>query len=201
MTFQINDFLSRGLKHHGARPTNFEVQFAAPTSIGGINILEGARFLCNAAELPPSSIAPVEVGYFGRRLKVKGDRIFYPWNVQIMNDEDFAMRSLLEAWHNGINAIQANFMTLPTEAGPTSYKQDLIVKQFSKDGYKTREYILIGAFPTNIGPIRVNWNEMNVIEQYEVEFAYDYWLHNDGVRYPLGQSIEYNTDPTRPESA
>lgn len=200
MTFRIDDFLARGLKFHGSRPINFEVQLSAPTSIIGPNILENATFLCNATQIPPSIVSFVEVAYFGRRMKIKGDRVFPNWTVNIMNDEDYALRSMFEAWHNGINAIQGNFMTLPTEAGPASYKQDLVVRQLSKEGFKSREYTIVGAFPVNVEPMQMNWETVNAIGQFSVEFAYDYWIHNDSVKYPDGNMVEYDPDPARPEN-
>ena len=56
------------------------------------------------------------------------------------------------------------------------YKVDLDIYQYGKDGSTIRAYQLIGAFPTTIGPITLNWESANAIEEFSVGFSYDYWI-------------------------
>jgi len=35
---------------------------------------------------------------------------------------------------------------------------------------------LIGAYPTDIGAIALDWDNQNQIETFPVTFAYDYWV-------------------------
>jgi hypothetical protein len=50
------------------------------------------------------------------------------------------------------------------------------VIQYGKDGSVLREYEIIGAFPTTIDAIDLNWDSQNQIESFNVSFAYDYWV-------------------------
>jgi hypothetical protein len=176
MPFNINTFKNFGLVFGGARPSLFEVFLTAPQTIG-INqaAVDRFRFLCRAAELPEMTISNIEVPYFGRKIKVAGERSFADWGVTVINDEDFAVRSMLEAWQNSINRLVANIRDarLINEEG---YKQDIIVQQYAKDGLALRSYLLVGAFPTTIGGIALDWDSANAVETFSVNFAYDYWV-------------------------
>lgn len=173
MPVSINDFKGQGLIGGGARPANFEITLSSwPGALA--NAPRKLSYLAKAASLPPSIIDPVEIPYMGRRIKIMGDRSFPPWSITIMNDEDFLVRDSFERWHQLLNARQENVMTTAT-TNPESYKVNIIVTQLSKDGSALYKYTLIGAFPTVVDPIQVDWEAINQIEQFNVEFQYDFW--------------------------
>jgi hypothetical protein len=175
MPFNISSFKENGLVYGGARPSLFSVTLNVPQGIGIDNVsVDKFRFMCNAAELPPSSISAIEIPYFGRKIKIGGDRSFGDWTVNIMNDEDFAVKALFEKWSNAINRMQSNVRD--PNVSTEEYKQDLICTQYSKDGVKIREYRIIGAFPTVVSGITLDWNNPNSVETFGVTFAYDYWV-------------------------
>lgn len=175
MPFNISAFKSNGLVYGGARPSLFNVFMSVPAGIGIDNVsVDKFRFVCRTAELPESNISQIEIPYFGRRIKVAGERSFNDWAVTVLNDEDFSVRSMFETWSNAINRMVANVRdpAISTE----NYKVDLDVIQYGKDGSTIRAYQLVGAFPTQIGAIGLNWETANAIEEFTVNFAYDYWV-------------------------
>jgi len=177
MPFNINGFKSYGLVYGGTRPSLFAVQLNLPANIGlDTNSPTKFRFLCRAAELPESTISPIEVPYFGRKIKVAGERVFSDWSVTVMNDEDFNVRAMFEAWSNALNRMISNVRDSNISA--EQYKIDLEVFQFGKDGETLRSYIISGAFPTQIGAISLDWDSVNQVETFTVNFAYDYWIPN-----------------------
>jgi hypothetical protein len=191
--FNIDGFKSNGLALGGARSSLFSVQLTVPPALNvGQNISQKFSFSCRAAELPAATIGTIEVPYFGRRIKIAGDRTFADWNVTIMNDEDFAVRSMIEGWQNGINEFIGNIRdpgfisenavaTTPTggtQPPGQSYKQTIEVFQYGKGGSIIASYQLIGAYPTDIGAIGLDWDNQNQIEVFPVTFAYDYWIPN-----------------------
>jgi len=182
MAFNISEFKSNGLVWGGARATLFDVAFSAPPSIGiPPTALEKAKYTCKAAELPSSKLGTIEVPYFGRKTKIAGDRTFDDWQVTMYNDEDFATRAMFEAWSNAINRHVSNvrdtsIMSESSQGGLPSYKADLNVAQYGKDGTLLRAYVLYGAFPADIGAIALDWESTNQVETFPVTFAYDYWL-------------------------
>ncbi len=119
-------------------------------------------------------VGSIDIPYFGRRIKVAGERNFADWAVTVMNDEDFSVRAMFEAWSNAINRMVANVRD--PNVSTEQYKVDLEVIQYAKDGSTIRSYQLIGAFPTQIGAIGLNWESQNAIEEFGVNFSYDYWV-------------------------
>jgi len=175
MPFNISSFKENGLVYGGARPSLFNVFMSVPAGIGIDNVsVDKFRFVCKTAELPPSNVGSIDIPYFGRRIKVAGERNFADWAVTVMNDEDFSVRAMFEAWSNAVNRMVANVRDPNISA--EQYKVDLEVIQYAKDGATIRSYQLIGAFPTQIGAIGLNWEAQNAIEEFGVNFSYDYWV-------------------------
>ena len=79
------------------------------------------KFLCKAIALPASNVAPIDVPFRGRTLKVAGDRTFDTWTVTVINDEDFKLRSAFELWMNGISKLDNN----TGATNPSSYIREM----------------------------------------------------------------------------
>ena len=175
MPFNINSFKQNALVYGGARPSLFNVVLTVPQNIGiSTTSVSKFSFVCQSAQLPASSVGNFAVPYFGRQIKLAGDRVFADWSVNVMNDEDFSVRSLFESWSNAINRLVSNVRDPNISA--EQYKTDLDVIQYSKDGSIIRAYQFVGAFPTEIGAIALDWGSQNAIETFPVNFSYDYWV-------------------------
>lgn len=170
MSFAVND-IRANLKLGGARPTLFQVRL---TSNFTPDLNNAASFMIQATTLPGSTITPIEVPYWGRKIKVAGDRTFEDWSVNVMNDEDFKVRHALELWHNKINSLRGNLNTT-SSASPSNYKFQAEVSQYSKTGGIVRTYTFYGLFPTAISPIDLSWDNTNQIETFSATFAYDWF--------------------------
>ena len=179
MAFNITD-IRAGLRLGGARPTLFQVEITNPVN----NIADfTVPFLVRATSLPPSTINPIEIPYFGRKIRIAGDRTFDQWQVTVMNDEDFAIRHTMEQWHNQINSLQSNLNTGGSSA-PEIYKSVAIVTQFGKAGNQLRRYRFNGIFPTEISTIDLDWENTDNVENFSVTFAYD-WYEIEGGPGPV----------------
>lgn len=168
MAFNLSQFASR-LKTGGARPTLFEVKLFNPIA-GDSDIL--APLFVRTASLPESLVGTIEVPYFGRKLKVPGDRTFNPWTVTVINDEDFKIRDRLERWSAAINSHQTN---LRARKDITQLKNTAQVTQYGKSGDVLRIYEFVGIYPANISAIDLDWETTDTLETFQVEFQYDYW--------------------------
>ena len=164
---KISDFKSK-LTGGGARPNLFEVVLAFPSTVAPVNeneVLQKSRFLVKAAALPASTIAPVEIPFRGRILKVAGDRTFETWTITVINDTDFMIRSAMEKWMNTINKLEdASGIT-----NPVDYQSDALVHQLDRDGSTLRSYKFKSIFPTNISTIDLNYETTDTIEEFTVE--------------------------------
>ena len=182
MAFRIAEFRGKALTNAGARANLFDVKMTGPT-VAGLSTDE-FTFACKATSVPPMAIGTIEVPYFGRTVKVPGNKTFDNWSVTIINDEGFEIRNSMEKWmaamgtHIGnVATIGANF----TAAGCNLYG-DATVTHFDKTGTKTiPEYKFTNIFPVNLSEIALAWDANDAIEEFTCEFAYDYWTHTDVV--------------------
>jgi hypothetical protein len=176
MAFDINSFRTNGLTFGGARPSQFQVELSAPPGVTlAANALRKFTFTCQGASLPAAIEGTIQAPYFGRKIKLAGDREYDNWPVQVMNDEDFAVKAMFEKWNSVLNTTIGNVRdsTLTVE---NDYKADMRVVQYGKNGQIIRAYIMTGAWPTRVGDIGLNWSTTNEFEVFGVEFAYDWWL-------------------------
>jgi hypothetical protein len=179
MTFNINAFQSVFIGD-GARPNLFQVTIQNPVApIANFKTV----FTVQAASIPESTMGVALVPYFGRQVKLAGNRTFTDWNVTIMNDEDFLVRDGLERWSNAINGMRSNLRS-PALATSSQYKTNATVTQLSKVGIPLRTYNFYGLWPINVGAIPLDWGTNDDIERFDVTFAYDYWISGVGA---LGQ--------------
>ena len=142
-------------------------------------------FLCQAASLPESQLGTVQVPYFGRKIKLAGDRTFAPWTITVLNDEDFIIRNFFETWVNMINSLQGNLLQF-TSASPPLYQGLAIATQFSKTGIPLRMYQFNDLWPSSVSPITLDWAANDQIESFQVTFEYDYWNIQGGVTGDAG---------------
>jgi hypothetical protein len=170
MAFNINDIRSQ-LTFGGARPTLFLVQIQNPVNADANSKIP---FQCRAASLPESQLGTIMVPYFGRLLKLAGDRQFQPWGVTVINDEDFKIRNSFEEWSNRINKLQGNIRDLPGSEAAL-YKSQAQVVQLSKTGERIREITFNGIWPSMISDIQLDWGAQDTIQEFQVQFEYDWY--------------------------
>jgi hypothetical protein len=190
----LQDFKS-ALRGGGARPNLFEIVIPAfpaavatdPQGLGQTWDTEGLRMLAKAASLPGETNGTIDVPFRGRVFKVSGDKTYEPWVVTIINDQDFRHRNALAGWMQSINQ-QSDHCGL-TE--PASYMHNAQVFQLGRgDGGTCQpetlsgtgnppaqvlaQYRIVDMFPTNISPIELNMESSDQIEEFTVEFTYQY---------------------------
>ena len=169
---KITDFKSK-LTGGGARSNLFEVELSFPKAVqvDGLNdILQKARFLVKTAALPASNIAPIEVPFRGRVLKIAGDRTFDTWSITVLNDTDFSIRSAFEKWMNFINKVSDNTGSTNAE----DYQADAYVYQLDRSGETLRKYHFFDVFPTQVAPIELSYDSAG-IQEFTVELQVQWW--------------------------
>ena len=183
MAFNINTFRA-GMTYDGQRPNLFEVTMSPNTDWAN---LDGLNLMCKGTSIPGATLGTVIVPYFGREVKLAGNRTFPEWTVTVLNDENFAIRSQFESWMNAINSHSGN--TRSTPVGPGGYVKKATVKQYSKSStIATGQYTFVNLFPTDLSEITLDWGDNDTVEEYTVTFSYDYWT-----TVPSGQTAGTGT--------
>ena len=167
----------------GVRPNLYQVDIDFPSrAIGAIDgssrksLMEETRFLCRSTSLPTHSQGLIEVPFRGRFLKIPGDRTFEAWTATFYNTSDFKLRAAFENWINIANQTDENIGVV---GGLDALFTDITVRQLSKDsgGGKNsvlRTYRLVDAWPTSVGAINVAYDSNDALEEFDVEFQYQY---------------------------
>jgi hypothetical protein len=176
MAFKINEFRTN-MAFDGARPNLFEVTMVAP--IFNLSV-DSFTFKCKSAQIPGETIGVVTVPYFGREVKFAGNRTFADWTVTIINDEDFKIRKGFERWMEIINSHSDNIRRGGYD-GPQSYVGQATVLQYKKTGTSPTalRYNFKDIFPTDISAIDLDWGSNDTIEEFTVNFSYQYWTSSE----------------------
>ena len=187
--FAITKFKA-SLKHGGARPSLFKVIFDYPSGIP--DPPTKASFLVKATTIPASTIGSYDVYYHGKSIKVAGDRTYDTWDTTIFNDEDFGIRNTLENWMASISNHKLNTRNTDiyntSEGDVAKYKSTLKVQQFSKAGKVLRTYSFLGAWPSALSTINLDWATASEIEEFTCTWVYDSWTVGNFAGYSSGHS-------------
>jgi len=184
MAFTIDKFRTTALSAGGARANLFEVVISDIDA----NLMSAAgvkefTFACKAAAIPAMAVGVVEVPYFGRVVKVPGNKTFDNWSVTIINDEGFAIRSGFEKWVSSMGTHIGNVQSSASSALESGLYGAAEVTHFGKTGATDilAVYNFVNIFPVSVSEITLGWDANDAIEEFTVEFAYDYWTHKDVV--------------------
>lgn len=169
----------------GARANLFRI---TPTFGSGLlgdtnstDATERFSFLCKAAQLPGSTVGVIEVPFVaGRRLKIGGDRTFAEWTTTILNDRDQKIRAFLESIQEVFATTDyeqtfkgtADASELNIENGTLS---TMTVEQLDQAGNAINTYVLENCWPTDISTIDLSYDSTDVIEEFTVTWAYDFF--------------------------
>ena len=185
----ISDFKSQMIGG-GARPNQFRVELSFPSYVSlGVVAGQRAQFLCKAAQLPASTIETIPVLYRGRPVNFAGERTFQPWTVTVYNDTTFGIRNALEQWQAGIQ----NYSNTEGRVNPADYQVDLNVHQLDRSGAIIKTYKFVDAMPVAIGQIQLDFDQQNAIEQFDVEFVYNYFTSNSTEGNAINVNVSVDT--------
>ena len=176
MPFSINNFRAN-LTGQGARPNLFEVTIPFPGAVNPGEATQKITFMCKGAQIPGADIGLVEVPYFGRNIKLAGNRTFAEWTTTVINYEDFAVHAGLTNWMNAINTHAGNERAITG----TDYQVDAQVTHYTKGGDVAKEITIVNCWPSSVAAIELGWDQNDAIEEFAVTWQYDYWEITDSL--------------------
>lgn len=163
----INDF--RGaLRGNVATPNRYEVIINFPAVAGSAELSRQASFLATATQIPGSTLGVTEVPFRGRTLKLPGDRTFEEWTCTFINDVVYTLHDAFELWHNAMNGYNSNL-------GAPNFNDILgecTIYQLDNNDNRTKQYDLLLAWPSNIGPIELAADSNDTYQSFECTFQY-----------------------------
>jgi len=170
----INDFIAQF--KGGARSNRFRVQLSFPSYVTVPTT--SSIFYCNSTDLPTLTTGITTVEYMGRKIAIPGDRPSIEWSVGVRLDRDFEVRKAFEQWQNGLMSFTDN-ARIPGDV-KQGHWQDLTVQQLDVDGSTIiRTYTIHNAWPSDIGTVKLNWNDVDKVEEFDVKFQATHFTTND----------------------
>lgn len=175
-----------------ARPTKFKCQIFPPKEIkcelsilnegdsatsSTSEISQYLDYFCHATSFPGLTVETIDFKYRGRTLPVKSVQTYQQkWTATFYNDEKHAVRKLFLDWMTYDQAYQFEDKTKGNFEGIlpsiSIYQLDF---EMSKDCVV---YTMMNVFPTNVGEVSVQYDGLNQIETFTVEFAYTHFEIN-----------------------
>ena len=186
MAFNVDDMLGVISGLGGlTKSSKFLVRIIPPRSLFGL----GGRyleFLCDSTTLPGLSWQTDEIrmtGY-GNIEKRPYASVFTEVPLTFFNDSDGRVLRFFHQWMQSVynfnentnpNATAKNLFN-NTFAYPQEYYGNVEIYHFDDSGVNIISYILVEAYPTEIGDIAMDWNQDSTLVKIPIRFSYTYWF-------------------------
>lgn len=141
------------------------------------------RFRCEASELPGRTVATADEQSFGPSIKHAYETTYSDINLQIIASADMRERAFFEIWiENIIN--NANFdadNAYSGSGGLSKYYDDYArgqvrLYQLSDRRVTLARYVLYNAFPIQVSPMNLTWEETNTYQRFAVTMTYRFHI-------------------------
>jgi hypothetical protein len=155
----------------GTRANRFEIS-GNLNGWGNFNISH-----VRAATVPEVSSKSIAYDHFGRKHYYPGEKQYGAWSFSVLDDDPTnstgALWEMFQTWQNKINHHATNEYAYGGGAG---YKQEdgISIKHLNINGDKVlKEFVIYGAWPQAILPIKFNMTNPNVLNTFSVTMVYD----------------------------
>ena len=178
----INTFITKIDADKGLAPLDkFQVTVIPPPDVknleGMANNLKGLEFLCDAAPMPGKTIATSELRHYGPTRKIAREVTYPEMQLSFIMTNAMTARNVFLDW--------MNFIIDPKTANieyQDSYKGTIKILMMDQQAAVASVSAAIQAveyreaFPTNVDPINLGWDQMNQLGKFSVNFAYKKWV-------------------------
>lgn len=152
-----------------ARPTLFQVTCSG-SIIQSLNV-PLMQFTCKSAQLPEDTVGKIDVPFYGRKIPFAGDRTYSDWQTTIIMDKDYTLYKQLWSWKQKWNAGNDN---VAVSANMNDFKADCNIIAYDAMGLPVLNMKLVGAFPYQVQPLDLSWENTDTTADLNVTWFFDY---------------------------
>ena len=188
--YSVSDLKTRILNI--AQTSIYHVKFAVPPAVSSFIAANGRgvtpenisniELLCSETTLPGTSLATHDVtsDYHGVTEKMAYRRIYDDTiDLTFYVDRNYNVVEFFDGWIDYISGLGSTFGREAYKSAythyrmnyPEKYKSDMYVVKYEKDIGNTLNYTFVGAFPTSVTSVPVNYQASELL-QYNVSFSY-----------------------------
>lgn len=138
------------------------------------------KYRCESTELPGRTVATSDDQAAGPTRKFAYEITYNDINMQIVASEDMRERFFFEAWMDGIVNPANSILNISNSGGLVRYYDDyargrqINIYQLNDLGATIIGYKLHNAFPIQIAPMGVSWEEQNTYQRFAITISYRY---------------------------
>ncbi len=169
------------------RPNLFYVEIFPPpfladygASYGLLSYGDAVKFSyrCEAAEMPGRTVATYDEQTYGPAIKFAYDITYNDITLQIIASEDMNERKVFERWMDKmVTPVSSRNMY---SGGLAKYYNDysasrLRIKQLNDSGAVISSSTLYNAYPIQLSPMNLSWEETNTYQRFAVTMTYRYY--------------------------
>lgn len=174
-SFNISDF--REKLNKVVRPNLFNVRFLSLPSIlkrasYNISDLEKFEFRCERAEIPGKSIATVDDIGSGTSLKLPYDVTYNDIQLTIICSVDMYERRFFESWIDETVGNRGDYGGMIRYYDEFAADSNIQITQSDSNGEMLLCYVLYDAFPIQLSPMTLAWEETNTYQRFTVTMSY-----------------------------
>jgi hypothetical protein len=184
MTFSVSEFKSKLQKYGGVARKNLFVVEIYDNGLTSQPVIEPGdlRFFCKSATLPGINVTVQDYfpNGFGLKQSIPVNASTGDVNLVFMLDSDHKVLSFFHRWMQKVVNYDVSggiFSSvddqLPFEFGyKNEYTTTINIKFYSTDSEQYYEYVLYDAFPTQVSPVDVSWDDNDSYATITVNIAF-----------------------------
>ena len=169
-------FLSKIDGEKGLAPLNrFVARFKMP-SLVAVGETEILSYLCDSAPMPGKTIATSELRHYGPTRKLAREATFPELQLGFILTNAMSARKTFLNWMDYIiDPETANIRYQDEYKGQVDILMfDQYSESATQDAIAVAQYL--EAFPTNVDPISLGWDQLNQVGKFSVNFQYKKWV-------------------------
>jgi hypothetical protein len=187
--FNVNKMVTTINKSGIAKGAHFEVQVVPPANKDfDAAVTENLLYRCDSVDLPGRTLQTLDHRFtnYGPMNKVPYMAQYGDVSASIILSEDLREKEFFEVWHNliqntgsfevgGSDTLNGRYSNAQfNNKYHSSYIGTVIIRQYGSSGDLRSIHTLREAFPINMNPITMNWED-DAPSRLSVGFAYRYY--------------------------
>ena len=127
------------------------------------------QFLVRSTSLPASQIDQIPIAYQGLTYKIGSTHTFADWSCTYNIDGNSDIRHFFLQWASLIHNPITN-----RHCSPSRYFGKVFLSHVNGHGQTIQEYKLIGAWPSTVGEVSLDYSEKGNVASFQVTFQYQW---------------------------
>jgi len=198
--FTISDLKKAMGPGLGLRRSKYLVHIPLDNNGSQINIL------CRSTSLPERAVDVQTLYHLGRKYTVRAETNFSEeYSISIIDDSTMQLRKMFDKWLNTVDDTSTDKSKPKIFIGgkdtpKLTYQSPVEIWQLDQNGNKVYGYMLLNAFPKEVGTVELDDSNDSALSEFSVNFAYSEFVPITGPSISYTQDDKYYPDYNQSQS-